>query len=208
MVSRELSPEEKSQGLEGTVIGFDGIAVIANAANPVKAFSKDQLRDLFSGKIRSWQEVGGKNASIEICGPNRDHGTFSAFTEILQLVEEKTGADGKKMKKDLIPETYSGFQSHNATIAYVIEHPNALGFIPVGFLESGANASLHIKGVEVDGIAPKAINVANHSYPIIRPLQIVHKGPLAAGAADFVKFLLSPSGNAILEKLNYVAPRK
>ncbi len=61
---RTLTAEEKKAGLLGTIIGYDGLAVFVNKANPVKDLSKEQLKALFTGKARSWKELGGKDVAI------------------------------------------------------------------------------------------------------------------------------------------------
>jgi phosphate transport system substrate-binding protein len=58
MASRELKDSETSKGLTATVIAMDGIAVIVNNENKVDTLTSDQIKDIFTGKIASWSEIG------------------------------------------------------------------------------------------------------------------------------------------------------
>ncbi len=61
---RTLTPDEKKAGLLGTVVGYDGLAVFVNKANPVKGVTRAQLKDIFTGKVKSWKELGGKDVPV------------------------------------------------------------------------------------------------------------------------------------------------
>ena len=63
--SRSLKPEEKAKKLLGTAIGYDAIAVFVHKNNPVKNLTKEQVKGIFTGKIKNWKEVGGKDALIK-----------------------------------------------------------------------------------------------------------------------------------------------
>ena len=82
--SRKLEAEEKKQNLIGTAIGYDAIAVFVNKKNPVNNLTKEQIKGIFTGKIKNWKEVGGKDAPIrvntEIAGEKR--ATMLAFQEM------------------------------------------------------------------------------------------------------------------------------
>ncbi|WP_054696526.1 substrate-binding domain-containing protein [Geotalea toluenoxydans] len=62
--SRPLKPEEKKEKLSSTTIGYDAVTVFVHKNNPIKNLSKEQLKGIFTGKIKNWKEVGGKNAPI------------------------------------------------------------------------------------------------------------------------------------------------
>ncbi len=75
MASRDLKDEEKSAGLQETKIAIDGIAVITNKNNPVKNLTTDQVKDIYTGKITNWKEVGGNDAPIVVVSREEGSGT-------------------------------------------------------------------------------------------------------------------------------------
>ena len=80
--SRYLKDEEKEQGLEETVLAYDGIAVIVNTDNQVADLTIEQIADIYTGKIKNWSEVGGADAEIVVIGREAGSGTRDGFESI------------------------------------------------------------------------------------------------------------------------------
>ena len=80
--SRSLKEEEKSQGLQETVLAYDGIAIIVNPENPVTDLSLDQIAKIYTGEITNWKEVGGNDAEIVLIGREAGSGTRDGFESI------------------------------------------------------------------------------------------------------------------------------
>lgn len=85
--SKDLKPDER-QGLSVYLIGRDGIAIIVNKNNPINDLSKSQIRDIFSGKIRNWKEVGGPDAKINVITREAGSGTRKSFEEVVMKNEK------------------------------------------------------------------------------------------------------------------------
>ena len=81
--SRALKAEEKEQGLVGTVLAYDGIAVIVNPENTVEDLTVEQIAAIYAGEITNWSEVGGMDAEIVLVGREAGSGTRSGFEEIV-----------------------------------------------------------------------------------------------------------------------------
>ena len=64
--SRNLKDEEKQSGLVGTVLAYDGIAVIVNPGNPVSDFDTETITKIYTGEITNWKDVGGNDAPIVV----------------------------------------------------------------------------------------------------------------------------------------------
>ena len=99
MASRDLKDEEKSAGLQETKIAIDGIAVITNKNNPVKNLTTDQVKDIYTGKITNWKEVGGNDAPIVVVSREEGSGTRDGFQEIIgfestELLKDAQVSDG------------------------------------------------------------------------------------------------------------------
>ncbi|WAM33855.1 phosphate ABC transporter substrate-binding protein PstS family protein [Caldicellulosiruptor morganii] len=188
--SRELTEDESKQlsskGWQEIKIAADGIAVIVHRTNPVPNLTIDQIRDIFSGKIKNWKDVGGKNSPIVVVTREEGSGTRGAFEEIVM---------GKNAR---ITDSAIVQPSTGAVKTTVSQDENAIGFISIGAMDST------VKGIKVDGVEPTEKNVKLGKYKIKRPfLFLVSKSPSKVTKA-FVDFVLSDEGQAIVAK-NYIS---
>ena len=86
--SRKLKDAEVEQGLTGTVLAYDGIAVIINTENTVEDLTVEQIAAIYRGEITNWSEVGGIDAEIVCIGRDASSGTRSGFEEIVGVEDE------------------------------------------------------------------------------------------------------------------------
>src|SRR5437870_6040977 len=102
MSSRPTKSEEiaaaKAKGVnfKETIVAYDGIAVIFNAANPVKGLTKKQVEQIFTGDVTDWTAVGGSGGKISIYTRNTSSGTYSDFKE-LAMKKRDYAPDSQKM---------------------------------------------------------------------------------------------------------------
>lgn len=195
--SRPLKAEEKKQKLIGTIIGYDAIAVFVHASNPVTNLSKEQLKGIFTGAITNWKEVGGKDAPItpntEIQGDKR--ATMEMFTELVL----DGAAHGKGFKEIDLPRDQ---------IVDLASNPNAICSVSLGLLAAvPADLRGKVKPVSVNGLEPTDSNVQSGAYLISRPLLLVTQGLPKGQVKEFIGYMLSAEGQAIVSK-NFVAVRK
>lgn len=122
-------------------------------------------------------------------------GTRGAFVELLGI--EQADANGDKV--DMTTPTAAITNSTAVMMTSVAGDPNAIGYISLGSLDDT------VKAVSIDGVAPTAAAVKDGSYAIARPFSIVTKGGLAAPAADFLAFIVSAEGQAVVSDNNYIA---
>jgi len=195
--SRPLKPAEKSAGVLGTVIGYDAVAVFVNRDNPVNDLSKEQLKGIFTGKIKNWKEVGGKDAPIavntEIQGAKR--ATMEIFNELV-MDKAPYGAGFKEidLPKDQIIE--------------VARSPNGIGTPSFGLLAAvPADVRAKVKAIAVDGVAPTHEDIQSGAYLISRPLNLATLGPPRGEVKQFIDFMLSAEGQAFVGK-DFVPVRK
>jgi len=192
-VSRPLKKEEKKQNLVGTAIGLDAIAIFVHIDNPVKNLTKEQLKGIFTGKIRNWKEVGGNDSPIEpnteIAGAKR-----ATMLEFQEMVMDKApyGAGFKEIDfpKDQIIET--------------AKNKNTICTVSRGLLmKLSAYMRTKVKVVTVNGASPSEADILSGAYIISRPLLLVTEGKPQGEAKPFINFMLSPEGQKIV-KLNFV----
>lgn len=195
--SRPLKADEKARKVLGTIIGYDAVAVFVHKDNPVKDLSKEQLKDIFTGKVKNWKQVGGKDAPIavntEIQGEKR--ATMEMFNE---LVMDKA-AYGAGFRQIDLPKDQ---------IIDVARNPNAIGTPSLGLLAAvPADVRGKVKAISVDGIPPSPENIQSGAYLISRPLNLATLGPPAGSAKALVDFMLSAEGQSIVAK-DFVPVRK
>jgi phosphate transport system substrate-binding protein len=182
--SKALKPEEKDD-LHEYVIGKDGIVIAVNNQNPVDDLTVDQLRDIFSGKIRNWKEVGGPDAEIHVIVREEGSGTRSSFKSLVMKDE--------KIRSDAI------VQGSTESVKQAIKSdPYAIGFV------SMAHMSSDVKALEVNGVTPSETTIADGSYPLVVPFEFLTKGEPRGAVKDFIKWVFSPEGQAIVRSQKVV----
>lgn len=181
MSSRELKSEEASQ-VDGTVIAHDGIALLVNPANEVQNITLEQLKDIYTGKVTNWKELGGKDAPIVVISREEGSGTRDAFQEILgykseELIKDATIADGS-----------------GAVKTAVAGNENAIGFASFEYIDESVTA-LNINNVEAT-----ADNVKAGQYKLSRPfLLVTKKDSLTEAGTALIDYVLSAEGQQIVK---------
>lgn len=183
MSSRDLKDEEKSSGVTGTAIAYDGIAVIVNSGNKVKNLTLEQLKDIYTGKITNWKDVGGEDGQIVVVSREDGSGTRDAFQEIVgykseELVANATIADGSGN----IKTTVSG-------------NKNAIGFVSFSYVDNTVNA------IEINGVKPEEELAKSGEYKLSRPFLIVtKKDRLTDEGQKVIDYILSEEGQKIVQE--------
>ena len=195
--SRQLKPQEKKEKLLGHIIGYDAIAVFVHKNNPVKDLKKADLKAIFTGQIKNWKQIGGKNAPIT---PNTEILTGKRATiEFFQEHVMDGAAFGTGFRQIDLPKDQ---------IIAVAEDENAICAVSLGLLASvGADVKGAVKVVSIAGVAPTDKSVKSGEYSISRPLLLVTKGLPTAKVKRFIDFMLGPDGQATVAK-NFVPVRK
>lgn len=183
MSSRDLKEEEKNAGLKEVEIAYDGISVITNKANAVNNLTIAQIKDIYTGKITNWKDVGGKDAPIVVVSREDGSGTRDAFQEIVGYKSE-----------ELTKEAQIGDGSGNIK-STVTTNENAIGFISFEYIDDSINS------LNVDSIEPNAKNVLDGKYKISRPFLLVYKEEKETEQSKkFIDFILSEEGQKIVKE--------
>lgn len=195
-VSRPLSAKEKQQGLSAVVVGYDAIAVFVHSKNPVRNLSRQQLKEIFTGKITNWQKVGGNVAPI---APTTEiHVRERATSEMFREAVMDDAGYGVFRQIDLPRDQ----------LLQLSRDPNGVCAVSMGLVASlPAEVRKNIKAISVNGIAPNERNVRSGAYSISRPLLLVTRGKPKGDAAEFIRFLLSPEGQRLVAG-NFITVRK
>src|ERR1700737_394794 len=157
MASRPTKPEEvaaaKAKGVnfKETIVAYDGIAVIVNAANPIKGLNKKQVEQIFTGDVTDWSAVGGSGGKISIYTRNTSSGTYSDFKELAMKKRDYAGGSQKMAGNEQIG-------------AEVGKTPNGVGYVGLAYTKAGG-----IKVMPIDGVLPSVQSVHAKTYPYARP---------------------------------------
>jgi len=181
MSSRELKPEEQGKGLNETIIAVDGIAVIVNKNNAVANLTIEQIRNIYTGAVTNWSQVGGKSATIAVVSREEGSGTRGAFEELAKF-EGKLVANANQLT------------STGAILANIAQNPDAIGYISLGSLNDT------VKAVSVGGVAATNANVVNGSYKIARPFIVLTGKNVTAESTAFIQWILGSDGQKIVGK--------
>ena len=169
------------------VIAMDGVCVVVNPSNPVKEMTTDQIRDIYTGKITNWKEVGGPNMQIVTITRDSASGTFETF-------------EGLVMNKQKMSEQTEEVASNPQMHSRVSTTKGAIGYVGLGFVDH------KVKALTVNGVAPSRATIASGVYPVSRPLYMFTNGYPKLGSAvhKFISFYLSEEGQEIVESKGFV----
>ena len=179
MSSRELKGDERD--LVEIVVARDGLAIIVHPTNPVRGAKVAEIKQIFAGDLRNWKYLGGPDRSITVVTREEGSGTRGAFQE---LVMGKT-----RIFKGAITE------DSNGTVREIVAHdPHSIGFISLGLVNE------QVRALELDGAAANEENIRNGRYKLVRPFLFVSRGELTGAAKEFINFVLSEEGQALIKK--------
>ena len=168
--SRALKDSEVASGLVGTVLAYDGIAMIVNPANTVEDLDIETIAKIYTGEITNWSEVGGADAEIVLVGREAGSGTRSGFEELTETV------DKCQYRQELT--------STGDVITAVAQNPDAIGYASLASVKDS------VKALKVAGVTPSEETVKDGTYLIQRPFVLVTKegvelSPVAQAFFDY-----------------------
>ena len=184
--SRDLKDAEKEAGLTGTVLAYDGIAIIVNPENPVSDLSVESIAKIYTGEITNWSEVGGNDVEIVLIGREAGSGTRDGFESITDT------KDACKYRQELT--------STGDVITTVSQNPAAIGYASVASVKST------VKTLTVDGVSATEANIKDGSYVVQRPFVLVTKSDakLSDAAQKFFDYITSGEANEIISAAGVV----
>ena len=189
MSSRELKPEEK--GLTEIPIAHDAIALIVNARNNVRGITLEQARDVFTGRVRSWRELGGEDKPITIITREEGSGTRASFEEQVMAADGTRGADGRPGPEPFAADALVQ-DSNGAVREIVAEDPEALGYISFGLVDE------RVRALALNGVVPDENTVKSGRYAIVREFLFLTNGEPRGATKAFIDYVLSSEGQQAL----------
>lgn len=178
--SRSLKDEEIAKGLQGTVLAYDGIAVIVHPDNPVNDLSVETIAAIYKGEITNWKDIGGNDGEIVLIGREANSGTRDGFESI-------TDTENTCQYRQELTST-------GDVITTVAGNPNAIGYASVASVKDS------VKAIAVGGVKATNETIKDGSYAIQRPFVLVTKTDTALSetAQQFFDFALSEDAKEII----------
>lgn len=172
-----LPPE--ASALKSVLVAKDGIAIIVHPENKIANLTTDQIRDIFSGKIRNWSAVGGADTAITVVSREAGSGTRTSFEQLI---------------KDLTLTKEAIIQDSTGTIRETVANDqNAIGYISHGVINA------KVKAISVDGAPSEVDAIVRGDYKLVRPVFLLIKGEPSPAVQGFVDYILSPEGQSTIK---------
>ncbi len=192
----------KSKGFNYTAepLSSEGFVFVVNASNPVDTLSADQLRDIYSGKITNWKEVGGNDLPIIPYQRNSDSGShnymlsFMGDTTLMEPITEP------------LPSTMAGILN---AIASYDNGEAAIGYSVFAYSDGMYEDMAKIKYIKVNGVEPSLESIANGSYPLLGYNYAIFSSDLPENSPvrTLVSWMQSDEGQQVIANAGYVPYR-
>lgn len=189
MASRSLTDTEKD--LFAFTIARDGVAIMLHKDNPVSTLSKQQVSDIFTGRIANWKDVGGRDAPIAVFAASTVGGSTELFLDYYQI-----------QLADIRPHAL--VDPNPERIRAITENPNGIVYMSVGEAERSALTGTPIKLLPAGRVSATSRSIRTGNYPVSRPLALVTKDLPKGLVKEFINFSLSSQATEAIEKFDFI----
>jgi phosphate transport system substrate-binding protein len=197
MSSRKMKMNEKMKLSEAkktateVIVAYDALAVVVNPSNKVGKLTRQQIEDIYTGKITNWKQVGGADLKIIAYSRESSSGTYEFFKD--HVMSKKNFAIG-----------ILNMPATGAIIQSVSQTPGAIGYVGLAYVDKTKVKPLSVSSDGKVYVAPTVENAKAKTYPIVRPLFYYYNPADEKKVKPFISFLLSAKGQAIVLKEGYV----
>jgi|GEM_PF-348770 len=174
--TRDLNFDQKDMGYVQIIFCKDPLAVIVNPKNSVHDIFEEQLRDIFTGKITNWKEVGGHDHPIIVIVPGKNSGAYQAFN--YEVVK------GKNVKYDIMTKKAT------VVIDAVKNFPWSISFVSQG----ASMGSEGLQVIKINGLKP-----THKCYPFYQTFSFITRGKPGGAVKAFIDFAFSDTGKELIK---------
>ncbi|HHY46562.1 MAG TPA: phosphate ABC transporter substrate-binding protein [Firmicutes bacterium] len=171
-------------------VALDGIAIVVHPSNSIRRLTINQIKDIYTGKINNWKELGGPNRKIVAVSRDTSSGTYEVFEELV--------VKGERVRADALMQASNG-----AVASTVASTPGAIGYVGLGYVSEKLKA-LEVSRDGHEWVRPSNQTVIDGDYPIARTLFMFTNGWPSGLAAKFINFIQSPAGQKLVEEVGFV----
>lgn len=187
--------------LEITPIGLDALVFIVNEQNPVQSVTQDQLRQIYTGQITNWKDLGGQDLAIQAFQRDPTSGSQSLFRKLLMPDQEPMDAPTEFIPSEMggLIEQLAGYNNEGSAIGY-----------SVFYYASYMYAKPGLRFLAVDGVTPSDETIADQTYPLLNPFYVVIRAdePADSPARQVRDWLLSEAGTQVISDAGYIPYQK
>ena len=170
-------------------IARDGLSVYLNTANPVKELTLAQIRDVYTGRLTNWKQLGGNDAPIVLYSRENSSGTYTYFKDTVLL------------GRDFSPRAQT-LQGTAGVVNAVAKDPNGIGYGGAAYAKGIRFAAVK-KDDKSPGVVPSLETVRSGQYPISRFLYLYTRVKPSKEMKAFIDWATGPEGQAIVTKVGY-----
>ncbi|CAA0096137.1 Phosphate-binding protein PstS 1 [Halioglobus japonicus] len=189
MVSRVL--HESEADLKAHAIAVDGVSMVLHRDNNIDTLCNDQIRDIYTGKIRNWRELGGADQQITVVNKAEGRSTLELFLAYFGLRNSQIRASV------VIGDNQQGIKT-------IAGNAGAIGYVSIGAAEFVEYEGAPIKRLRMNGIQASTAQVRAGSFPLSRPLNLVTAGEPDELAQRFIRFAQGPDVDDLIESQFFV----
>ncbi len=192
MASRDIKENEvalaKKNGVDPQRIpvAIDALLPVVHPSNPVSDLTMDQLKDIYTGKIKNWKEIGGKDAPISVISRDTSSGTYETWKD-------------KVLKKERVMAAALNQASNGQVAQSVASNPNAIGYIGFGYMNDT------VKDLRVNGVEATQETALSGDWSIARELYVFTDKETSPEIKAFITYLLDPAkGQKAVEEIGFI----
>lgn len=190
-MDEKMKLQEAGKAVKEVVVAYDALSVVVNPSNPISKLTREQLEGIFTGKIKNWKDVGGKDLKIIVYSRETSSGTYEFFKE--SVLKKKNFATSALL-----------MAANGPIVQSISQTPGAIGYVGIAYIEKSIKAlSVSYNGGKTF-VAPSMVNAKNKSYPITRPLYYYYIAKKEAAYKPLMSFLLSDEGQKIVQAEGFV----
>lgn len=186
-ISRDLSNEEDDQESHNYLIARSNIFIIVHPQSPLRNLTQAQVRDIFTGNIENWKQLGGNDAPIQLISRLRGSNTRQFMEDVV-------------LNHNELASTAIELESTRQVAARVANNINAIGYIAAK--NDAGDAVTHT--LSIDGIEASDATVLSGRYPYTSSYYLLLAGEAKGTKFDFIKFARSPEGQTIVAEQGFV----
>ncbi|WED24348.1 phosphate ABC transporter substrate-binding protein [Vibrio sp. JC009] len=194
MSSRYLTEGEMSDDLAVIHFAYDGLAVIVNHTNPTENLSRQELYDIYKGKVTNWKQLGGPDRKIAVVTREASSGSRYSFETQLGLIR----VIKDKQVSDINPNNLV-VNSNSMVKSIVNNNVHAIGFVSEGSVDHS------VKELKIDGVEANQQSIASGEYQLARPFILLYKkSEISENGKSFVSFVQSERAKKLISQYGYI----
>lgn len=197
MASRKMKLDERirlkktNETVKEVPIAQDDICIVVNPANKINRLTKEQLADIYTGKIKNWKELGGDDLPIVILSRETNSGTYETFKE--KVLKGRNYAKSSLM-----------LPSNGSMVHTIGQTTGAIGYIGFSYVEKTTKTLAISFDYGKNYVLPSKGTTQSKQYPLIRTLQLYFLAESESKVEQFIDFMLSEDGAKLLKEEGYI----